>query len=263
MKGIKCCIKKDIREVLRTGKLILFILMAVGVGIMIMGFTIIFTNIPDALTQELQDFDISSLESMMSTLYPKIVRENMAVFAYYIGFFYSLVMILVCHNILPKERKKGKWVLPKEQGYTVRDIVTGKVLVYGSFAGISVFVCYMIYYFIACTFMTRNMTLGNAFICALIHGLNICFILDYTMLMSVWFKNGIVAAISMIGTVLFAPDILSYLPFGKYLPTYMLTFVYESLDTYSELIIPLIVNVICLVITYLIAIKRADRFLSR
>ena len=43
----KCLIKKDIKEVLRTGKLILFLALSFGIAFMIMGITVLFTDIPD------------------------------------------------------------------------------------------------------------------------------------------------------------------------------------------------------------------------
>ncbi len=263
MTNIKCCILKDIKEVLRTGKVALFLILAFGIGVMIMGFTVIFTDIPDYLTAELPGFDIQSLEELMGTLYPKMVRENLGVFSYYIGFFYSLITILVCNNIIPRERKKGKWILPIEQGYSGRDFLIGKCVVYGCLAGISVFLSYMVYYFIANTFMEQNLPFGNAFFLALLHGLNVFFILDFTILMSAWFNSGVVAAISMIGTVLFVPDIMNYLSIGKYLPTYLLTFVYESGNNYGSIVVPLILNIICFIATYIFASTKVENGLHR
>ncbi len=257
--GLKCCILKDIKEVLRTGKLLIFGLLALGIGVMIMGFTVIFTDIPDYLTMELPGFDIQSLEDMMSTLYPKIVSANIGVFSYYIGFFYSLVLVLVVNGILPREWKKGKWVLPIEQGYLRSDLILGKCIVYGVSSGACVFVAYILYYIVANTFMVRDMSIPDAVLLAFIHGLNMAFIVSYTMLMSVWFRNGIVAAISVIGTVLFVPDIMNFLPIGKYLPTYMLTFVYDTHTDYSELVMPLLLNIILLILTYIFAIRRAEK----
>ena len=95
IEGIKCCIKKDLKETVRTGKLILFFALALGIAIMILFFTLFFENIPDSLTTELPGFDIESLENMMTTLYPKMVRESLGVFSYYIGVFFSLIVIIV------------------------------------------------------------------------------------------------------------------------------------------------------------------------
>ena len=48
------------------------------------------------------------------------------------------------------------------------------------------------------------------------------------------------AVITMVITVLAAPDILTMFSFGKLFPTYLLTFVYNSSNAFAELIIPCI-----------------------
>ncbi|MCR5213931.1 MAG: hypothetical protein K6E10_05915 [Eubacterium sp.] len=257
--GLKSCIKKDIKEVLRTGKLLIFGLLALGIGVMIMAFTIIFSNIPDFLAVELPGFDIESLEEMMTTLYPKIVSINIGVFSYYIGFFYGLVLVLVINGILPREIKKGRWILPLEQGYIKNDLILGKCIVYGIMAGACVFVSYILYYIIANTFMVQDLKFSHAFILGMVHLLNMFFIVAYTMLLSVWFDNGIIAAISVIGTLLFVPDIMNFLPIGKILPTYMLTFVYDSHTEFADLVMPLLINIITLLITYIFTIRKVDK----
>ena len=42
MEGIKCCAIKDIKETLRTGKLVLFFALAFGIAVMIMFFSVFF-----------------------------------------------------------------------------------------------------------------------------------------------------------------------------------------------------------------------------
>ena len=258
MNEYRCIIKKDFIECLRTGKLILFLVLGLGIAIFILGVTALFSDIPDFLEVELPGLDIASLEDMMTIIYPKMLKESLGVFSYYIGIFYSLIIILVTHGILPKERKKGKWILPIEQGYSARALVTGKTLVYATLSGAAVFISYLIYFAVAGTFMKHNMTLGNAFMCGMIHGLNIFLIVSFTMLMSVCFKSSIVAVISVLGSVLFVPDIMNYLPIGKYFPTYMLTFVYESRNDYGSLLGPLVINLILLVITYYMAVIKVS-----
>ena len=120
MNEYRCIIKKDFRECLRTGKVILFMTLGIGIAVFILGVTAVFTDIPDFLEVELPGFDIESLEDMMKIIYPKMLKESLGVFSYYIGIFYSLIIILVTHGILPKERRKGKWILPVEQGYSAR-----------------------------------------------------------------------------------------------------------------------------------------------
>ena len=254
----KCLIKKDIKEVLRTGKLILFLALSFGIAFMIMGITVLFTDIPDELTVQLPGFDIESLESMMRMIYPKMTRGSLGVFSYYLGVFFTLITVIVTHSLLPKERAKGKWILPIEQGYEAREIVASKTFCYSTFAGCSVFISYMFYYMVANTFMERDMPFLNALFCAFIHGLNLFFILANTMLLSVCFRSSVVAAISTLGTVLFVPDIMNYMPIGKYFPTYMLTFVYDSRSDYSSVTGPLILNIVVLIITYYWAVIKVS-----
>lgn len=258
MNRYRCLIKKDIKECLRTGKLILFLALSFGIAFMILGITVLFTNIPDELSVQLPGFDIESLEDMMSVIYPKMTRGSLGVFSYYIGVFFTLIIVIVTHSILPKERTNGKWILPIEQGYEAREIVASKTLVYSTFAGCSVFISYMFYFFVASTFMLRDMPFVDAFSLALIHGLNLFFILANTMLLSVCFRSGVVAAISTLGTVLFVPDIMNYMPIGKYFPTYMLTFVYDTRSDYGSLVGPLILNILVLIITYYWAVIRVS-----
>ena len=102
------------------------------------------------------------------------------------------------------------------------------------------------------------MTFVNAFMCACIHGLNIFFIVSFTCFLSVCFKSSIVAVISVLGSVLFVPDIMNYLPIGKYLPTYMLTFVYESRSDYGSILGPLVLNIMLLIIAYYMAVIKVS-----
>ncbi len=253
MNRIKCCIKKDFKEYFRTGKIFASIVLCSSIFFLILVSTLVFSNIPDILNQELKGLDIKNLEELMINLYPKKVLESIGIFAYYIGFFYSMIMIVVVHSILPNERKNGRWILPNEQGYKKMDFVISKCFVYGIMSFASVFVFYMLYFFAANIFMEKNMYFSDAFILAFVHGINLFMIIVYTLLMSVWYKSGLFAAISMIGTVLLVPDIMTYFDFGKYFPTYMLTFVYESQLEYSDLLISFLINIILIVICYFIS----------
>ena len=256
--GMICCIKKDIRECLRTGKVILFAALVVGIGVMIMGFTFLFSDIPEALWSQLPGFNIESLEELVSTMYPKLVRENIGVYSYYIGFFFSLVVVLVIHGSLTRERESGKWILPMEQGFDKMDFLGGKILVYGTLAGGCVFAGYLLYYLLACSFMERNMTFGHALFCGFIHCLNLFFIVAYTLLLSLIYPTPVLAAVSVIGTVILVPDVATYFAAGKYLPTYLLSFVYDSSNTYSDVAVPLMINIFLLAILWIVASSKKE-----
>ena len=249
--GLGCCIKKDIKEVIRTGKVITFVLVAFGLALMILMFTFLFSDIPEVMWEQLSAFNIGSLEEVMASMYPKSARESTGIFAYYIGFFFSLVVILVTFNILPKERAQGKWIIPLQQGYERSDIIFSKCLVYGVLTGLVVILAYFFYYTVANIYMERNFPFGNALVCGIVHGFNLCFIVIYTMIFSLIWKNPVIAAVSMLATIILVPDIAIYFSFGKYLPTYPLTFVYDSSDRYGNLVAPFILNLGILLILYM------------
>ncbi|MCR5337138.1 MAG: hypothetical protein K6E75_01140 [Lachnospiraceae bacterium] len=254
--GMICCIRKDIKECMRTGKVILFAGMVLGIGVMIMGFTLVFSDIPEELWAQLPGFNIESLEELVSTMYPKMVRESVGIFSYYIGFFFSLVVILVIHAMLPKEEKNAKWILPMEQGYSKTDFLMGKCIVYGSLAGGMVLIGYLAYYFLACCCMEQNMPFSNALVCGIVHGLNLFFIVAYTMMFSMLLKNPVVSAVSMIATIILVPDMTAYFSIGKILPTHLLRFVYDSSNSYGELFVPMLLNITFLVILWILIARK-------
>ena len=68
----------------------------------------------------------------------------------------------------------------------------------------------------------------------------------------------------MIGVVLVAPDVLSFFKFGKYLPTYLLTFAYTMSAEVTDLIVPIIGLVaLCLILFYMSARKLMKIEVSR
>ena len=253
-----CCIGKDIKECVRTGKLIIMEVMILGLAVMIMGFTVVFSNIPEVLWEQLEGFDIGMIEQLVSQMYPKILRENMAIYAYYLGLMFSIVVILMTNGMLPGERDTGRWILPMQHGYEKRCFLGSKIIVYGTASAASVFVGYLLYYFIAWTFMERNMSFGNALICALVHACNLFFIVAYTFLFSMFFKSSVFSAVSMILTIMLMPDIVRYFGFGKYLPFYLLTFVYDSSDRYSDIPVPFVLNVFILLVLYIVVSRKSD-----
>lgn len=251
-RGLSVCIKKDIKEVFRMGKIYLYIGLLVGIASMVLVFTVIFSNIPEEMWQLLEGFDIEAIEKMMQQFYPKIVSESLELFSYNVGFFFTFVIVITMHGQLPRERDEGTWLLPRQHGISVMDIIESKCIVYGGTCGISVTVGYLVYYLLAMTFMERNMSFLNALVCAIVHGFNMLFIVTYTLFFSVLLKKPIVGAISVMATVLLMPDIGSFFPFGIYFPTNLLTFVYDSSYNYKELPVPFVLNVFILLVMWIL-----------
>ena len=83
--------------------------------------------------------------------------------------------------------------------------------------------------------------------------------LQISITLSVIYKNHIMAVITMVITVLAAPDILTMFSFGKLFPTHLLTFIYNSSGNFAELIIPCITLIVLQLGLCYMAIKRFDK----
>ena len=65
------------------------------------------------------------------------------------------------------------------------------------------------------------------------------------------------SAVTMILFISIAPDIFTLFSFGKYLPTHILTYLYQAKNNYIELVIP-VVGIIALAALFtIIAVKKS------
>jgi len=86
----------------------------------------------------------------------------------------------------------------------------------------------------------------KAFASSVVMCIAVAVIVVIIILSSILYRNSITAAVSMILIVMVAPDVLTYFTFGKFMPTYILTFVYQMSDVYIDLVIPIVeITVIC------------------
>ena len=246
MTQIICCIKKDLLEVIRNRRALLFNGLLIAITVMVLGTTLAFPSLIDLLVEKAPDMvaDGSQIQQIMAKLFPQTVKENMGIWASDIIIFFTIAISLVCCNLLPSEIRSGKWILVMEAGYSHWQMLFSKMLVYGSCTAFPVFVGYNLYYALCGIFVSANyssaIALGNSVVIAV----SVFFITTLSITLSVIYKNHIMAVITMVITVLAAPDILTMFSFGKLFPTYLLTFVYNSSNAFAELIIPCITLII-------------------
>lgn len=261
MTQIICCIKKDLLEVIRNRRTLLFNGLLIAITVMVLGTTLAFPSLIDLLVEKAPDMvaDGSQIQQVMAKLFPQTVKENMGIWASDIIIFFTIAISLVCCNLLPSEIRSSKWILVMEAGYSHWQMLFSKMLVYGSCTAFPVFVGYNLYYALCRIFISDNyssaIALGNSVVVAAA----VFFITTLSITLSVIYKNHIIAVITMVITVLAAPDILTMFSFGKLFPTYLLTFVYNSSDTFAELIIPCISLIVLQLSLYYIAITRFDK----
>ncbi len=87
---------------------------------------------------------------------------------------------------------------------------------------------------------------------------NLFFIVSYTFIFSLMFRSVALSSGGMIATIMFMPDIVRYFGFGKYLPFYLLTFVYDSSSTYSDIPVPFVLNIFILTVLFIMVSRKGD-----
>ncbi len=261
MKQLVNTIKKDLKEFVRSRKNILFLVILLALGLLVFGSTKIIPGLLSMLMSKSPEMvtDMIGLTNLIGTLFPEDVKASMGIFASDICILYTIVIALVCHGLLPKEIKNGVWIQPINAGYTRRVLVCGKGLVYSMGAALPAWVVYHLYYLLAMTQLEYNFSYGQCLLNGLVIAIVIYSVTNITILLSVVYKNSIWAAITVIGVVLVAPDLLTFLSFGKYFPTYLFTFVYTSGSNVVDLIVPIVLMVIVQLLILMAAMKKVEK----
>lgn len=258
---LMCCIKKDILELTRQKRTFLFNGLLASVTIMVLGSTLGFPFLIELLTKRVPDVvaDGSQLQQVMVKLFPQTTRENMGIWSSDVVIIFTIVISMLCGNVLRKEVETGKWIMVLASGYSPWKLLISKILVYGIYLSVLIMLGYNIYYsvgsYVLIDNFTRVVAVGNSIVLAIA----VFFITTWSITLSVIYKNSIMAILTVIITVLVAPDIFSLFSFGRFLPTYLLTFVYLSLERFNELAIPFILLLLLQIGGLYIAVKKIDQ----
>lgn len=261
MKDFMCIVKKDFKEYMRGKKNVIFSVALLAIGVMVIMTTMFFPTLISALAEKAPDMisDSKSLDSMMGNLFPDNLKGSMGIWASDVGSFYSILIVLMVHGLIMKEINRGAWILPVASGYKKSNLLLSKVLVYGIGAAFPVFLLTNVYFFAASTFLDNDITFTNALISSIVLAIAIFGVAALTIITSVFYKNSIIAALSMLVIVMVAPDVLSLFSFGKLLPTYLLTFVYSMESDIRMIIVPIIELVGLIGVLYYFAMKKVTR----
>ena len=196
---------------------------------------------------------------MINTLFPDDLKGSLKIFSSDVGVFYSIIVIFISSGLIPSEIKSGKWLLPLSCGYKPTALLTSKVIINSLFAGLPCFVIYMLYYFIGSQFLKCNFAIETVVFNAFSLAFSISAIVSISVLSSSIIKNKIITIISLITVVIGVPDVMSLFSFGKYLPTHLLTFAYNSSENFAELIVPVIFTIIIILSMYVVAINKVKK----
>lgn len=254
------CLLKDFYEFKREKRQILFFVIVFLLGVFVLSITLLMPYLLNTLIEKNGSvLEYKRIFDMINTLFPNDLKGSLKIFSSDVGVFYSIIVIFISSGLIPSEIKSGKWLLPLSCGYKPTLLLTSKVVINGLFSGLPCFVLYMLYYFIESQFLQCNFAFENAVLNAFSLAFSICAIASISILSSAIIKNKFITIISLITVVIGIPDVMSLFYFGKYLPTHLLTFAYNSSENIMELVIPVIFTIIIVLSMYVVAIKKAKK----
>ncbi len=210
MKMLFSCVKKDMIEIIRSKKNLLLLLLLICCMLMVL----ITTKFMPTLIQTAMNVsnilsDDTSLVELMNKCFPTNLKGSIGAFSSNIGVFYSLLVIYMTFDLLPKEIESGKLILPVCAGYNKNTFFFSKQIVYGFFCAFPVFPIYMIYYFIGSTFLSINIEFKYVVVNALVLMTIEMLISTITIALSVIYRHKYLPLINMASIVIIFPDFLS------------------------------------------------------
>lgn len=261
MTNLSSLLKKDWKEYLRGNKYLIFSLVLFGLGAMLLLTTRYFPLLMDAMNQLAPGMvlDPQALNQTIGNFYAADMRTSFGLWAPDVCLFYTILVVLITLNIIPNERHRGCWIMPNAVGYKKSQILLSKCIVYSLGASLPVFVFSLIYYAVSALFMVHDLAFGEALIDSVVLTIAMATIVVVTILTSAIGKHPIIAAISIIVFVLLGPDLLALFTFGRYLPTYILSYVYMMEYDLGALIIPIIEIIIMDFVLFKIAVAKLEK----
>ena len=241
MKDIKTLIRKDIKELKRSKKLLILIVCEIVMSVMVLFATLLFPIFLSFINNAAPDLlkNLGNIDSVMTGLLPDDLSDCMGLWSADMGMFYTIVLTVLASMAIPNEIKACKWIIPVNAGFKKKNIVISKAIVYGIFGSVSVFVSYMLYYLIGLLYLERNFSFIHALINALALSVGFFAVAADSVLLSYIAKSAVLPAFLHMITILIVPDVFSLFDFGKYFPTHVFTFAYNSLNRYNELVVPI------------------------
>lgn len=258
MSRLSLCMKKDRIEFLRSKKLAVCIVFLAVFMVFVLALTAVIPQLSNIVSSDSEFITtgIATMVEFLKSYFPQLLSDSTGFFSTEIGLFYSILVIAFSFSVLPKEIKSGRLILPICNGYQQKEIFLSKQIVYALFCSIPAGVAYFLYYLIGSTFLVKDCTISFGIIGALATCFNVFSIVCITIALSVIYKHSVLVVITMGLTVAASPDLLFFLPFGRYIPTYILTYLnYAEIDP-TYLIIPAIEYAVIILLLDVIVIKR-------
>ena len=209
LNGLKAYVKKEFIEGIRTHK---FLILAIGALFFAVADPIVLKLMPEILKNQLQGIDISS----MIELNQKTVMEN---YAKDLNQIFTLIIAFTLMGIVSGERSNKTLTIPVSMGCSVKSILTGKMIVYGSYISVLTVMGMLIaYYYSGIIFEPGVITFKAVLKSGVLFGLFFVFVISVLIFLSSALKKPFIAGILTLLTVYLMPLLDTFFSIGKYLP---------------------------------------------
>jgi len=257
MKSFLQCMKKDLLEYLRTKKLLITISFLVIFGMFVLLASAVFPDVFEELMQY-ADFlaDNITLQSFIDAFFPRTVSGSLGVYASDISMFYSLMILFMTFNLFPADIRSGRMILPLCSGHHRNQMLIAKEIVYSILFALPIWGCIIVFYAIARSILIVDFSWADAFCLAFVCAFNALLISSMTITMSVVFKKKIITLVTVILSVVVAPDMIPFFSFGKYLPEYTIYYAKNALTSFQSVLIPYAITIIFVLGLNLLAVLR-------
>lgn len=258
---LRSIIRKDTTEFFRTFKFWGFIITLLCTGASAILSAKVFPPLVDMLYAMAPEIitEPEVFKEMMTHLFPSDIRGSFEIFAADVVLFYGIVTIILTQGLIIKERKSGKWIMPLACGYKKRSLMLSKCIVYGVGTGALAFVFSILYYLVCKVFFTDNLGWAGAVGQSFVLGIIMLGSVVLTILLSVIYNNSVLAGTTMILLIVITPDLFNLFSFGKYLPTYLMTYTYLLPDEPMDLIIPVLGLGLVMAVMYIFAAIKIEK----
>lgn len=257
MTSFLSCLNKDRLEFIRSRKNLICPIILLGCAAMVLLSTAYMPLLLDKAMEvtDLMSSDMS-ISAFMEKFFPNDLKGSLGIFSSDIGIFYSLAVIIMTFSLLPNEISTGRLVLPLCAGHSKNTLFMSKQLVYSVLCAIPVLPVYILYYYVGSGFLAINYGFKSVLFNAVLWAFTEFSIVYITIGLSVLYKHKYMSLATMAVFILMVPDMLSFFKFGKFFPTYILTYLYTSNTNTKVLIIPVVSLLAAMAIIDLIIIRR-------
>ncbi|NMB97843.1 MAG: ABC transporter permease subunit [Clostridiaceae bacterium] len=251
LSNIKAYAKKEFIEGIRTYK---FLILAIGALFFTIADPIMLKIMPEILKSQVQGIDLSS----MIELNQEVAMKNFSKDLHQI---FTMIVAFTLMSIVSGERKDKTFTIPVSMGCSIRSILTGKMLTYGTYILVLTIVgMFAAYYYSGIIFEPGIITLKAVLKSGILFGLFFMFVISILILLSSIVKKPFIAGILTLLIVYLMPLLDTFFDIGKYLPTNLVTEANEfnSLVT-SELFITMASTIGLTIFSYILSVIKLER----